>query len=126
EGRAAGVHYHCVAFSAGLDLDLRALAQLPDDVIERVRRRGRLTFSLNLSRNLLDDLEIHVGRAQRQPPSCSAQQYIRKYWDCGAPFHHALHVAQRLEKSRPFDDELHGCYIEVTDLHRTHPEPGPG
>ena len=113
ESRAARAQHHRVALAAGLDLDLRALAQLPDDVVEGVRRRGRSAFSINLDGNALDDLEIHIGGAQRQPSRFGAQQHIRQYRNCRAPFDHALHVGQRFKESRPFDDEFHGCCIEV-------------
>ena len=49
KGRSAGAQNHGAAFAAGLDLDLGALAQLADDVVERMRRRGGPALPLDLA-----------------------------------------------------------------------------
>ena len=77
ESRAAGAQHYRVALAARLDFDLRALAQLADDVIEGVGRCAGPALAFDLSGDALDDLEIHIGRAQRQPARFGAQQHVR-------------------------------------------------
>src|SRR5438309_10652769 len=73
-----------------------------------MRRGGGAPVALDPRGDALDDFEIHVGRAQRQPSPLRMQQHIGENRDRGAPFDDALHVAQRLQEGCPFDGKFHG------------------
>src|SRR5204863_8246122 len=67
--------------------------------------------------NALDDLQSHVGGAQRQlSAGLRTQQDVGENGNCGSPLDDALYMAQRLEKGGPFDGELHGECTEVCGL----------
>src|SRR6185312_5243302 len=86
---------------------------LADDIVERVRRSGRAAVSFDPTRHPLDDLQIHVGGAQRQVAAFGPQQNVLQNRDRGAALDDALDVAQRLKEGGPFDGELHGCCAKV-------------
>ena len=109
EGRPPRAQHHLVALAAGLQLNLRAFAQFADDVVKRVRRHRRAAFPLDPRRHALDNLQIHVGGAQRQPSGhLRPQQHIGQNGDGRPPFDDTLNMAERLEEGGPFDGELHG------------------
>ena len=124
EGRSPRAQHHLVALAERLQLDLRAFAQFAHNVVQRVRRRGGAPLALDPRGHALDDLEIHIGRAQRQlararPRALGAQQHVRENRDRRPPFDDALHVAQRLKKGGPFDGKLHGWRTKVADRKET-------
>ena len=72
--------------------------------------------ALDARGHALDDLEIHIGGAQRQlARSFGAEQHIRENRDRRPPLDDALHMAQRLKKGGPFDGKLHGWRTKVAD-----------
>ena len=117
EGRTPRAQHHLVALADRLQFDLGAVAQLADDVVQRMRRHGGAPFALDTPRHALDDLQIHVGGAQRQLSArLRAQQDIGQNGNRGAPLDDALYMAQGLEKGGPFDGKLHGGCTEVCGM----------
>ena len=88
-------------------LDLRALRQLADDLVERVGRRGNLARAFDTARRLVDDLHVEVGCRERHRVALGRQEHIGQDGDGVAPLDHVLHVSQGLEQSRAFDGKLH-------------------
>ena len=113
KGRPPATQHHRAASVIYLDFDLGTFWQFANDVVKGVRRGGRAAASLDLRRYPFDDLEIHVSSAKCKRPAprlaIGAEQHIRENRDRVAPFDHALHVAQGLQKSGPFDREFHAC-----------------
>ena len=92
---------------AALELDLRAVRQLADDLVERMgRRRGRAGLGrIRLDR--LGDGEVHVGRRQAEPALLGGDQDVGQDRDRVPPLDDTLHMGQRLQKGCPFDRQFH-------------------
>ena len=113
EARPAGPDHQRAAVGGGLELDLRAVRQLADDLVEGMRgRRGRARLG-RTRLHRFGDGEVHVGRRQAEASLLRGDQDIRQDGDRVSPFDHTLHVSQRLQKGCPFDRQFH-VLIAVT------------
>ena len=124
EGRAARAQRpSALRPPLALQLDLGALAQFADDVVERVRRRGGPAFALDLAPATRSTISRSISVAlSASLPGFGAQQHVRENRDRRPPFDDALHMAQRLEEGRPFDGQFHVATQELADRR----EAGPG
>ena len=113
EARAAGADGEAVAVGGGLELDLGAVGQLADDLVERMGRGGRGAGLGGAGLDGLGDCEVHVGRCQAQPALLGGDQHVRQDGDGVPAFDDTLHMGEGLQKRCPFDRQFHGL-VAVT------------
>ncbi len=73
-----------------------------------MRRRRGSAFAGDLSRNHLDDLEVHVGGGEREPSLLGPDHDVGENGDGVAALDHALNMSQGSEQRGAFDCEFHG------------------
>ena len=93
---------------AGIERHLGAVGQLAHDIVEDVGRHGGGAGLADLGRHRLGDLEVEVGRLQRQLAAVGAQQHVGQDRDGVAPLDDAVHVAEGVEEVRSLDGRAHG------------------
>src|SRR5262249_33645841 len=96
------------AVSPRLQLDLRPLGQLADNVVEHVRRHGGGTRLLHLGVQRLDDLDVEIGGLQLEPVLAGADQHVRQNRNGITALHHAVNVGEGPYELAPLDRDLHG------------------
>ena len=79
---------------AGVERDLGAVGELAHDVVEDMGGNGGRAGLADLGRHGLDDLEVEVGRLQRQLAAFGAEKNVRQNRDGVAPLDHAVDVAE--------------------------------
>ena len=107
ETRAAGADREHGTVAVGFQHDLRAVRQLAHDVVEHMRRHGGRAAGSGFRGQGLRHLEVEVGRLQRQAGIFGADQHVAEDRNGIAAFDHAMDVAQRFQKLRALDGDLH-------------------
>jgi hypothetical protein len=98
EAGAAREDGHALAVASLLELQLRAIRQLPHDVIEHMgRHRGGAGLG-DLGRHAFDDLDVEVGRGELQLPVARLDEHVGEDRNRVAALHDALHMGERLEE----------------------------
>ena len=106
---APGAQRHQRVAARVVQLELRRLRQLADDLIQRRGGGGGAALARHGDAgHFLDHRDLHVRRGQLQPAFARLQQDIGEDGDGVAPFHHALHMRERLEQHGPVHGEFHG------------------
>ena len=113
EARAAGEKRELARFAGRLERGLRALRQLAHDVVERVGGKRRRAGAGDLGRNLLGNLEIEIGGLQQQGFVARLEENVGQDRDRRAPLDNAVDMAERPQKSRSLDRDLHGPKIRL-------------
>jgi hypothetical protein len=85
------------------DIDLAAVGQLADDVVQHVCRHSYGAGLLHVGRDALDHLALQVGRLELERRVAHPQQYVGKNGNGGAPFDDAGHVTERPQQFTTFD-----------------------
>ena len=112
---AAGAQLQGGIAAGVVQLDLGALGQLADDLIEGRGRGGGAAGAADLDpRHVLDHRDLHVGRGQLQAVVLHRDEDVGEDGDGVAALHHALDMRQRLEQDRPFHRELHATQAPPT------------
>ena len=108
EGRAARAQHQRTALRIGLQLDLGTVAQLADNIVERMRRRGRPAVARDQSFGALDDFQVHVRGTQAEPAPLGLQEDVGEDRNRVPALDDALDMAQRPEQRGTFDGQFHG------------------
>ncbi len=99
------------AVAGGCQFHLRAFGQFANNVVQRVRRRGRGTGLANIRRRRFDDFDIHIGRVERDLTFGRVDPHVRQNGDGVAPLHHTLHMPKGFKERRALNDQFHGPRI---------------
>ena len=98
EARAAREDRHALAVTCLFELELGAVRQLADDVVEHMGGNRRGAGPGDLRRDAFDDLEVEVGGGQPQPPIACLQQHVGQDGNGIPALHDALHMSERLQE----------------------------
>ena len=91
-----------------VQLDLGAVGQLADDLVQRRGRRGAGAVARGARRYVLDDGDFHVRGGQRQLAVAHGDHHVGEDRNGVAALHHALDVGQRLQQGGPVGLQFHG------------------
>ena len=75
-----------------------------NDIKAGIETAARL---VDLGHAVVDDLHVEIGGRERHRIAVRRQQHIGQDRDGVATLHHALHMAQSLQQSRPFNGQVH-------------------
>ena len=109
EVRASGAD-HGVAVG-DRDLDLGAIGELADDVVQKMRRHRRGTGCADRAFDLRRDIHVHVGGCHQQRAVGGLQHDIGQDRNGVAAFDHGLDLAERPKEADPIDGEFHGLSL---------------
>ena len=89
-------------------VDLTAVGQLANDVVQHMGRHGDGTRLTDVGGNALDDFALKVGRLEFERRFPHPQQDVRQDGDRRASFDDAGDVAERPQEFTTFDHKPHG------------------
>ena len=87
---------------AGGSISTHTIIDEPDPA-GRSGRNGGGARARHVAPNGLDDLQIHIGRGQRQFAAFGPQQDIGQDRDGVAALHHTVHMGKSLQQVLPFE-----------------------
>ena len=108
EPRAARAQLQLARFAGRLQRDLRAVGELAHDVIERMGGQRRAAGGADVGREPFGHFEIEIGRLEEQRAALRLEKHVGQDRDGVAALHHAMDVAERLQKRRAFESDFHG------------------
>jgi hypothetical protein len=105
--RAPGRDVEPARAGVGGERELGALGQLAHDLVQQVRRRRHRALLLGRDGDVLDDLDVEIGGADRQPLGLGLDQHVAEDRDGVLALDDALGVAHRAEECAALDRDLH-------------------